>query len=68
MENNAKDATERLVATLQYIKEGFIEKDNLLKQSVLKSVVKVELKDILKNNKDYNSLKNAIQKYIDKMF
>lgn len=72
MENKENESTnetaQRIVNALQYVKEGFIEKDKILKQSVLKSVVKVELKDILKNNTDYQSLSNALQQYIDKMF
>ena len=72
MENKENQSTnetaQRIVNALQYVKEGFIEKDKIIKQSVLKSVVRVELKDILKNNTDYQSLSNALQQYIDKMF
>ena len=42
-------------------------KEQELKVSVRRDVVSVQLKQILENSSDYESLKNNIQTYIDKL-
>ena len=56
---------EMLVQGLTIIKDEFIRNKEELKVSKRKDVVAVELKSILDSNSDFNSLKTAIQEYID---
>lgn len=59
---------EMLVQGLTIIKDEFIRNKEELKVSKRKDVVAVELKSILDNNSDFNSLKTAIQEYIDDLY
>lgn len=59
---------EMLVQGLTIIKDEFIRNKEELKVSRRKDVVAVELKSILDNNSDFNSLKTAIQEYIDDLY
>lgn len=59
---------EMLVQGLTIIKDEFIRNKEELKVSKRKDVVAVELKSILDSNSDFNSLKTAIQEYIDGLY
>lgn len=59
---------EMLVQGLTIIKDEFIRNKEELKVSKRKDVVAVELKSILDSNSDFNSLKTAIQEYIDDLY
>lgn len=59
---------ENLVKGLTIVKEEFFKNKEELKFSKRKDIVAVELKNILNSNCDYNSLKTAIQTYIDDLY
>ena len=59
---------EMLVQGLTIIKDEFIRNKEELKVSKRKDVVAVELKSILDSNSDFNSLKTAIQEYINDLY
>ena len=56
-----------LIDKLLLVKQNYIDKEQELKVSVRRDVVSVQLKQILENSSDYESLKNNIQTYIDKL-
>lgn len=59
---------EMLVQGLTIIKDEFIRNKEELKVSKRKDIVAVELKSILDSNSDFNSLKTAIQEYINDLY
>lgn len=59
---------ENMVDKLNLVKTEFIKDKELLKVSIRKDVVAVELKSILDTNTDYSSLKVAINQYIDTLY
>lgn len=54
----------KLVHQLTVVRDQFVKNEELLRFSIRKDAVAAQLKDILKNNKDYNSIKNAIESLI----
>lgn len=68
MENESlKAQAEKVIEQLVAVKEEFIKNKEEIALSIRRDVVKVELKAILQDNTDYNSLKTAIETYIDNM-
>lgn len=59
---------ENMVDKLNLVKTEFIKDKELLKVSIRKDVVAVELKAMLDTNTDFNSLKTAILQYIDALY
>lgn len=59
------DQENKLVEQLNLVKEKFLKNMEELEVSIRKDVVAVQLKDILKNNNNYEDLKLNIEKYID---
>ena len=65
MNSEVTEQENKLVEQLNLVKEKFIKDIKELEVSIRKDVVAVQLKDIIKNNNDYESLKFNIEKYID---
>lgn len=66
LENDSLKATaEKVIEQLSAVKEEFIKNKEELELSIRRDVVKVELKSIIAENKDYDSLKKALEKYVD---
>lgn len=66
MDNINKEAQE-IVNKLTLVRDEFIKNKEELSVSIRKDIVCANLKDLLKNNTDYNSLKNGIEKYIQQL-
>lgn len=66
MDNINKEAQE-IVNKLTLVRDEFIKNKEELSVSIRKDIVCANLKDLLKNNTDYNSLKNDIEKYIQQL-
>lgn len=67
-ENNDIQKLEKdLVNQLTFIKEEFKKYEVEKAISIRRDVVVVELKDILLNNADFYSLKDALEVYIEKL-
>ena len=62
-----KTQAEKVIEQLTAVKEEFVRDKEELALSIRRDVVKVELRAILQDNTDYNSLKNAIEKYINNL-
>lgn len=54
----------KLVHQLTVVRDEFVKNQELLRFSIRKDVVAAQLKDIIKNNKDYESLKQSIESLI----
>ena len=54
----------RLVHQLTVVRDQFIKNEELLRFSIRKDVIAAQLKDILKQNKDYESLKQSVESLI----
>lgn len=54
----------KLVHQLTVVRDQFVKNEELLRFSIRKDAVATQLKDILKNHKDYDSLKNSIESLI----
>jgi len=54
----------RLVHQLTVVRDQFIKNEELLRFSIRKDVIAAQLKDIIKQNKDYESLKQSIESLI----
>ena len=54
----------KLVHQLTVVRDQFVKNEELLRFSIRKDAVAAELKDILKNHKDYDSIKDAIESLI----
>lgn len=63
-ENDLKQVEDKLVQGLSKVKQCLINQSNELKFSIRKDVVSADLKNILTDNTDFASLKNAIENYI----
>ena len=57
----------KLVHQLTVVRDQFVKNEELLRFSIRKDAVAAELKDILKNHKDYDSLKNSIESLISEL-
>lgn len=57
-----------LVNQLEIVKTEFIKDKELLKISRRNDVIAVELKTILANNTTYETLKDGIETYINKLY
>ena len=57
-----------LVNQLEIVKTEFIKDKELLKISRRNDVIAVELKTILANNTTYETLKDGIESYINKLY
>lgn len=66
-ELDLKKTEEELVGNLILVKEEYIKMKEQLTLSLRKDVLLVELKDMLNNNTDFFSLKNAIEEYITRL-
>lgn len=62
-----KKKEEELVNNLILVKEDYIKMKEQLGVSLRKDILLIELKDMLVNNTDFFSLKNAIEEYINKL-
>lgn len=62
-----KDLSTKLIEQLEIVRDEYIKMKNELEVSIRKDNLKVELKDILKNNTDYESLYKALNNYINKI-
>lgn len=62
-----EDISSLLIKQLEQVKEEYIKMKNELEVSIRKDQIKVELKDILQNNTDYDSLKENLTKYINNL-
>ena len=68
MENESlKAQAEKVIEQLTAVKEEFVKNKEELAISIRRDIVKVELKAILQDNTDYNSLKGALENYIDNL-
>lgn len=54
-----------LLNQLNLVKDKFIKQAQELEISTRNDVVAVTLKDLIKNSKDYDDLKDKLNKYID---
>lgn len=54
----------RLVHQLTVVRDQFIKNEELLRFSIRKDVIAAQLKDIIKQNKDYESLKQSVESLI----
>lgn len=54
-----------LLNQLNLVKDKFIKQAQELEISTRNDVVSVTLKDLIKNSKDYDDLKDKLNKYID---
>lgn len=54
----------KLVHQLTVVRDQFVKNEELLKFSIRKDVIAAQLKDIITNNKDYNSIKQSIESLI----
>lgn len=59
---------EHLVNNLKIFKDEFIKDKEQLKVSIRRDVVIAELKDIIKNNTDYENMKLAITDLINELY
>lgn len=66
-ELDLKKQEEDLVNNLILVKNEYIKMKEQLAISLRKDILLVELKDMLNNNTDFFSLKNAIEEYISKL-
>ena len=57
----------KLVHQLTMVRDQFVKNEELLRFSIRKDVIVAQLKDILKNHKDYDSLKNSIESLISEL-
>jgi len=64
-DNNLKQQAEKVLEQLIAVKEEFIKDKHELEQSIRKDVVKAELKAILSETKDYESLTKMLDSYIN---
>lgn len=56
-----------LLNQLNLVKDKFIKQAQELEISTRNDVVAVTLKDLIKNSKDYDDLKNKLNNYIDSL-
>lgn len=54
----------KLVHQLTVVRDQFVKNEELLRFSIRKDVIAAQLKDIITNNKDYNSIKQSIESLI----
>lgn len=66
MDNMSEQAKE-IVNRLSLVKEEFIRDKEELKLSIRRDVIITQLKDILVNNVDIHSLRNAIEELIQEL-
>lgn len=66
-DNNLQKLESDLISQLTYIKEEFKKYEVEKAMSIRRDVVVIELKDILQNNADFYSLKDALEVYIEKL-
>ena len=66
-DNNLQKLESNLISQLTYIKEEFKKYEVEKAMSIRRDVVVIELKDILQNNADFYSLKDALEVYIEKL-
>ena len=64
MDNTLKEQEQKLIENLLIVKEDYQKTKEQLALSIRKDVLLVELKDIIIQNKDYESLKNSLEYYI----
>lgn len=57
----------KLVHQLTMVRDQFVKNEELLRFSIRKDVIVAQLKDILKNHKNYDSLKNSIESLISEL-
>ena len=65
MNQNMNEQETKLIEQLNLVKEKFIKNIEELEVSIRKDVVAIQLKDILKNNNNFENLKIAIENYIN---
>lgn len=54
----------KLVHQLTVVRDQYLKNEELLRFSIRKDVVAAQLKDIIKKNKDYESLKQSVESLI----
>lgn len=57
---NIDELSNELVQSLQLVKDDYIKCKKELNYSIRKDIIITSLKDVIYNNKDYNSLKDGI--------
>ena len=62
-----KEQANKILEQLTLVRNEFIKNKDELAVSIRKDVVAVELKNLLAESKDYNSLKDNISAYITKL-
>ena len=66
--SNLQEDGEKLIKGLSYVRDEFLRTRELLSISIRKDIVAVELKDIIANNKTYDSLKVKLEEYIESLY
>lgn len=67
VDESLKAQAEKVIEQLITVKDEFIKNKDELALSIRRDVVRVELKAILQDNKDYNSLRDALETYINNL-
>ena len=57
----------KLVHQLTVVRDQFIKNEELLRFSIRKDAIATQLKDIIQNNKDYDSLKESLESLISEL-
>lgn len=65
--DNISQQTDEIVKKLSLVKDEFIRSKNELKVSIRRDIIITQLKDILVNNPDFPSLKNALEELIGEL-
>ena len=68
MNENIKEQAQDLVEKLLMLKDNYKNCMDTLAVSIRRDLVAVDLKAILKESNDYESLKQNIQQYIDEIY
>lgn len=65
--DNINQEAQEMVNKLTIIRDEFIKNKEELSVSVRKDIICANLKDLLKNNKDYDSLKLGLENFITEL-
>lgn len=65
--DNLNQEAQEMVNKLTIIRDEFIKNKEELSVSVRKDIICANLKDLLKNNKDYDSLKLGLENFITEL-
>ena len=57
----------KLVHQLTVVRDQFVKNEELLRYSIRKDAIAAKLKDMLKNDTNYDSLKNSIESLISEL-